>query len=78
MSRSYVRQSYDDVWSWLARTGQCDDHGGAEYLRVRAAWRAAGRPPPQSFILREANRPANQPSDQGIAPGRRLTIQSQS
>ena len=48
----------DHFWATyarLAKLGQCDSPGGAEYERVRAEWIAEGKPEKVFFILRRAN-----------------------
>ncbi len=53
-----LRGQFDKAYKRLSRTGQCDEHGGLEYVRVFAAWRESNCPADvRAFIIREANRP---------------------
>lgn len=57
----YDTFDFDRAWVRLAAVGMCDELGGSEYRRVRAAWERAGCPwNVYTFICSGANAAAQE------------------
>lgn len=48
-----MNHDFERAWQKLATEGLCDDHGGAEYRRVRDEFIAAGQPADAEAFIRE-------------------------